>query len=160
MTDWWGYFQMEQSIYHIFLLSFEILCRIRLKVFQYLSVELKSSLIALLYFCLSRNTLKQSAKLGTKFTSQVHLNPIARIPEVTSTIPHLQLIKIKQRNLSYKVEQGIYLAKLQHGMPVLLSKMLVALKNTALVQTTPTSLKDFAVLKKIHIIILRKFKIK
>ena len=55
MTDWWGYFQMEQSIYHTFLLSFEILCRIRLKVFQYLSVQLKSyvvlvvvSLIALL----------------------------------------------------------------------------------------------------------------
>ena len=154
---------MEQSIYHIFLLSFEILCRIRLKVFQYLSVELKSSLIALLYFCLSRNTLKQSAKLASaKFTSQTHLNPIARIPEVTSsTIPHLQhSVKIKQRNLSYKVEQGIYLAKLQHGMPVLLSKMLVALKNTALVQTTPTSLKDFAVFKKIHIIILRKFKVK
>ena len=153
MTDWWGYFQMEQSIYyHIFLLSFEILCRIRLKVFQYLSVQLKSyvvlvvvSLIALLYFCLSRNTLKQSVKLASaKFTSQAHLNPIAWIPEVTSTVPHLQQsVKIKQRNLSYKVEQGIYLAKLQHGMPVLLSKMLVALKNTALVQTTPTSLKDF-----------------
>ena len=77
MTDWWGYFQMEQSIYHTFLLSFEILCRIRLKVFQYLSVQLKSYvvlvvvyLIVLLYFCLSRNTLKQCAKLASaKFTS-------------------------------------------------------------------------------------------
>ena len=151
MTDWWGYFQMEQSIYHIFLLSFEILCRIRLKVFQYLSVKSKSyvvlvvvSLIALLLSFTQHFKAKCETCKCKIYQFQAHLNPIARIPEVTSTIPHLQhSVKIKQRNLSYKVEQGIYLAKLQHGMPVLLSKMLVALKNTALVQTTPTSLKDF-----------------